>query len=140
MKLKDKILSKLDLMHQYLDELQDILPQDVEEYIQNMTQRRACEKTIELAIETVIDIASIIISEERLRVPQSEEDIFNLLEKKKILSKSLIQKVRQMKGFRNILVHKYGDVEDERAYAYLEHERNDFALFEKEIKQFLKRK
>ena len=93
MKLKDKILSKLDLMHQYLDELQDILPQDVEEYIQNMTERRACEKTIELAIETVIDIASIIISEERLGVPQGEEDIFNLLEKKKILL-ILVQDVR----------------------------------------------
>ncbi len=69
-----------------------------------------------------------------------EEDIITILEKKKILSDKLISKVRGMKGFRNILVHKYGEIDDHRAYASLKEELKDFGLFEKEVKQSLKKK
>lgn len=45
-----RILSKLDEMIRYVEELQEMLP-DKEEYLHDLIKRRACEKTIEVAIE-----------------------------------------------------------------------------------------
>jgi uncharacterized protein YutE (UPF0331/DUF86 family) len=138
MDFSGRVLIKLEEMNKYLAELEKILPSQ-EEYLQNLTVRRACEKTIELAIEGVIDTASIIVSQKKLGVPSSEDDILSILEKSGVLSKSLANQVREMKGFRDIIVHKYGEVDDKKSYAYLSDELEDFVLFDKEVKQFLKK-
>src|SRR3989338_1792888 len=104
----ERILLKLDEMNKYLTELEDLLPEETE-YLSSLPDRRACEKTIELAIECVIDVMALLVAQGKLGVPKDEEDIITILEKKKILSEKLVSKVRGMKGFRNILVHKYGE-------------------------------
>ncbi|HLD33199.1 MAG TPA: DUF86 domain-containing protein [Candidatus Nanoarchaeia archaeon] len=138
MKLNDKIAVKLNLIKQYLGELEDLLPHTVEEYKESLKVRRACEKTIELAIENVIDVLSVIIANKRIGTPSSEENIIQIAQKNKILSSSLSKKIQQMKGFRNVLVHKYGEVDDTRVYQYLCEELKDFDAFEREIATFLK--
>ena len=112
---KKRILMKLEEMNKYLIELENILPTE-DEYIHSLTERRASEKTIELAIEAVIAIISIIVAKERLGFPEDEDSLINLLEQKKIFSSKLCQTLRGMKGFRNVLVHKYGEIDDELAY------------------------
>ncbi|HLC70880.1 MAG TPA: DUF86 domain-containing protein [Candidatus Nanoarchaeia archaeon] len=136
---KERILLKLDEMKKYLTELEDLLPEE-QEYLSSLPDRRACEKTIELAIECVINVMAMLISQGKLGVPKDEEDIIAILGKRKILTDKLVLKVRGMKGLRNILVHKYGEIDDRRAYASLKEELGDFNLFEKEVKQYLKRK
>src|SRR3989344_2633568 len=138
MKLQEKVTTKLDQMNQYLNELENLLPER-DEYLENLEARRACEKTIELAIERVIDVLSVIIAEKRFGVPSSEENLIQIAQKRRVLSLPLAKKIQAMKGFRNILVHKYGEVDDEQAYTYLSEERHDFAVFEKEIEKFLKK-
>ncbi|MBI4152741.1 DUF86 domain-containing protein [Candidatus Woesearchaeota archaeon] len=138
MNLKQKVIEKLHAMNVYLDELADLLPLE-EEYYERLQARRACEKTIELAIEQVIDIASLIVSYQKLGIPHSEDDLFTFLQKKKILSVTLAKKIREMKGFRNVLVHKYGEIDDRKTHHFLTTELPDFQLFEKEIRQFLKK-
>jgi len=137
LELKKNILEKLEAMDKYLLELEEMLPEE-EEYYQNLRTRRACEKTIELVIEQVVDIASMIVSQQKLGIPHSEDDIITTLEKKNILSQKLVKRIKEMKGFRNVLVHKYGEIDDQQAYHFLSTELDDFTLFEKEIKQFLK--
>lgn len=137
MNLNKKIVAKLDELNLYVDELETLLPQDVEEYLENLKVRRACEKTIELAIEVVISILSSIVNDKRLGVPFSEENIIEIAQKNHIISVSLAKKIKEMKGFRNILVHKYGEVDDGQAYHYLSEELGDFESFEREINRFL---
>jgi uncharacterized protein YutE (UPF0331/DUF86 family) len=134
-----KIRKKLEEMNGYLTELESLLPENKNDYLQDVKTRRACEKTIELAIECVISIISIIVSEKRLGVPESEDDLIKFVEEKKVISSSVAKKVKEMKGFRNILVHRYGEIDDKLAYNYLKNELNDFTLFEKEINRFLKK-
>jgi len=137
MDAKKKILSKLEEMNRYLGELEDILPEKEREYLRDLTIRRACEKTVESAIEAVISIISIVVSSNKLGLPQSEDDLIDTIEKKKILSQETAEKIRQMKGFRNILVHKYGEIDDALSYQFLTEEIDDFSQFEKEIKACL---
>ena len=125
-------------MYTYLDQLEELLPVDEEEYFKDIRSKRACEKTLELAIETIISIISIIVSSQKMIYPESEDSLINALENRKILSAAMAKKIREMKGFRNILIHKYGELDDRRAYKFLTEELDDFILFEKEIKKYLK--
>ncbi|MDP3640470.1 MAG: DUF86 domain-containing protein [Nanoarchaeota archaeon] len=138
MEHKKRVLAKLAEMDAYLDELEEMLPPE-EEYLQNLPIRRACEKTIELAVETVIDVLAIIVAEEKLGFPAEEESLVVVLQKKGFLSEKLSKKIRQMKGFRNIIVHKYGEVDNEQAYEFLSVHLEDFNEFERAIKQYLQK-
>ncbi len=137
MNFKGKILSKIESTDQYLSELDTLLPDTEQIYLTNLEKRRACEKTLELAIENVIGIISIIVSHQKLGLPSSEDDLVNLLVQNKIITNKLATKIKLMKGFRNILVHKYGDLEDKLAYQFMVNEIVDFDLFFKEIKLFV---
>lgn len=132
------ILSKLGDMVRYVEELREMLPEE-DEYLQDLIRRRACEKTVESAIESLIDIGAMIVSVEQLGLPADEESIFDMLVKKDILSMEVGEKMKDIKGFRNILVHRYGDVNDERVYHYLTTCLNDFDDFEKAIKIYIKK-
>ena len=137
---KERILLKLQKMNQYLEELGSMLPPTEQEYLDDLKVRRACEKTIEAAIEEVIDVLSLLVSCFKLGVPTSEDNIIQIIEKKTTMKPVHLTKIKEMKGFRNILVHKYGEIDDERVYAFLTGEQEDFSLLEREVKAYLKKK
>ena len=127
MKYEKRIQAKLLQMHGYLTELNKWLPSK-NKYLHDGLTRRACEKTIQLAIECVLDICAIIVS---------EENLIRLLSEKKIISLILAKKIQSMKSFRNILVHRYEEVDNTLAYEFLAKNLLDFSYFEKEIKKSL---
>lgn len=135
---KKRILSKIDEMNKYLEELGEIKPLDYEEYESSTEKRRACERLLQIAIESLLDICNILISELKLGIPSNEDEVFDKLENKKIISKQLSKTLKEMKGFRNILVHKYGIIENERVFEMLSDNLDDFEKFKEEILKFIK--
>ncbi len=71
----------------------------------------------------------MIVSEKKLGTPVDEEDIIEKLVKTKIIPNRLGGKIREMRGTRNILVHKYGYVDDKTIYKLLEDNLKDFEEF-----------
>lgn len=134
---KKRILAKLDEMFGYIVELKEMLPEE-REYYEDMVKKRACEKTIELAIESLIDAAAILVSSQRFGLPESEDNLIEILVDRKVITPELGKKIREMKGFRNILIHRYGKKDDRLVYEYLTNEPQDFKRFEEEIKRYLK--
>src|SRR5659263_467824 len=116
-------------MIKYVEELQSMLP-DQEEYQQDLIKRRACEKTIEVAIESLIDVSAMIVSAQQFGLPENEENIFDMLIEKKVLSSKFGEKLKDMKGFRNILIQRYGHVDDEIVFHNLSGCMDDLYEFE----------
>jgi uncharacterized protein YutE (UPF0331/DUF86 family) len=135
---KNRILSKIDELDKYLGELEEILPKDFDEYNHSIEKKRACERLLQISIEIIIDILNIITSKLKLGLPSDEEELIQKIYVKGIISKSLKKILTEMKGFRNILVHKYGEVEDEIVYEILSEKLSDFEKFREEILKFLK--
>ncbi len=133
---KEKILSKLDEMDHYIEELETIKPEDLEAYINSIEKKRACERLLQIAIESVIDICNILVSNLHLGIPADEDELIEKLNQKKIISENIKNIIKSMKGFRNILVHKYGAVDDELVFENLE-KIPDFEIFKEEILSFL---
>ena len=133
-----RIFSKLDEMTGYIEELKEMLP-DKEEYLQHLIKRRACEKTIEMAIESLIDVSAMIVSAGKFGLPASEEGIFDILARKMVISRDFGEKLKDLKGFRNVLIHRYPHIADDMVYYYLTNYLDDFYVFKSTIESYLKK-
>ena len=71
-------------------------------------------------------------------MPSEEEELFEKLEKGKIISSGLRKTLTKMKGLRNILVHKYGEIDDKKAFENIKEGLKDFEMIIKEIEELLK--
>ncbi len=80
----------------------------------------------------------MIYSNLNLGIPD-DDDILKRLEEKKIFSKKIIGLVKDMKGMRNILVHKYGEIDDEVVFEQLTERLSDFDEINKEISEYIKK-
>ena len=74
---------------------------------------------------------------EHLGVPGTDEDILENLVQHGVLTPAMRQNLKAMKGFRNIVVHRYGAIDDALAFSILEEHIGDFALFGQEVEHFL---
>ena len=134
---KERITDKMDDMEQCLRELEDYLPAAVDEYLGSGMRRRACERAFQLACENLLDICNMIISDEGLGIPIDSKDSISKLCHHDVISQSLSSRLEELTGFRNLLVHQYGRVDDSIAYRSLRDESGDFYEFLEEIEKFI---
>lgn len=135
---KERVLSKLDELDGYLKEILEILPKNFKAY-RKVQIKRSIERLLQLSVECTLDICQLLIAGLRLGLPADETDLFLKLGSKRILSSSMVSILKSMKGFRNILVHDYAEVDDELVYEMASKRLGDFQRFKKEILKFLKK-
>ena len=134
---KKRILSKFAEIDSYLEELDEIKPLEFEDYENSILNKRSIERILQISIEVVLDICNLLVSDLNLGIPADEDSVFDKLRKKKIISKKLYDILIEMKGFRNVLVHKYGAIEDEKVFEVLTDKLDDFQIFKEEILKFV---
>jgi uncharacterized protein YutE (UPF0331/DUF86 family) len=79
--------------------------------VSDLRERRFIEHTLQLAIRAALDAASHIVSGERWGEPESYAALFSLLATHAVLPVDLAPRLRQMAGFRNLLVHGYARID-----------------------------
>ena len=77
----------------------------------DVREQRFVEHTLQIAIQAALDVASHIVSDRRLGEPRTNRELFDLLERDGWLEAALAGSLRNMAGFRNVLVHGYDDVD-----------------------------
>ncbi len=122
-----------------LDLVKENLPNNVNEFKALGLVKDGIYKKIEASIQEVISICSIINSDLKLGIPSNRDDIIISLIENYILSRKMGEKVKEMKGFRNFLIHRYGKINDEVAFKDIKNGLPDFELFKKEVLAFLKK-
>ncbi|MCK4858958.1 MAG: DUF86 domain-containing protein [Candidatus Omnitrophica bacterium] len=91
-----------------------------------------------MAIQLVIDIGNHILVEIGENQIEDYVDIIDRLGEKEIIPPSFAYNIRNMAGFRNILVHEYLKVDLEQVYQVLQKRLPDFKKFIIYIKNYLK--
>lgn len=130
---KERILSKFKEMDEYLDELGKIEIKNFDNYVRSIEKRRTVERLMQILVECVLDICNIVYSGLRVGMPFNEEEVFLKIREKGIISNEMGDVLIGMKGFRNILVHKYGKVSDKIVFKMFKEKVGDFEKFRKEI-------
>ncbi len=133
----ERIKDKLAELQVYITELDDDLPDEEEEYIGERMKKRACERTFQLACEDILDICNLVIAGKGLGLPKDNRDAIRKLADNKIIPQKLSDRLEDMVGFRNLLVHRYGKVDDSRAYRYLKEDINDLYEFAVTIEKLI---
>ena len=92
-----------------------------------------------VAIEAIIDICNRIISKRKLGFPQDYSDVIKLMSQQGVLEEDLVGRLLEMVKFRNMLVHLYWKIENDRLYKYLKENLGDFEAFKEAIRKYLKK-
>ena len=97
----------------YLDKINFILDkiENIPEFEDDI-KRDAAFYRMQIAIETAMDIIAMLTKDVGGKVEDDYTNISFLIEKK-VLSKDLGEKLKELNGLRNIIVHKYNKVEEE---------------------------
>jgi len=114
------------------------LPPDFDGFKRAGLVKDGIYKKIEFVIEGILDVCNIINSDLKLGMPEDEDNILDNLEIRNIFDKRVISLIREMKRFRNILVHRYGDINDEQAFETIRDSLKDIDLIIKKIEVFLR--
>jgi uncharacterized protein YutE (UPF0331/DUF86 family) len=95
----------------------------------DIRERRFVEHTLQIAIQAALDVASHIVSDRRLGEPRTNRELFDLLRQDGWLDEPLTISLRNMAGFRNVLVHGYDDVDMNVVHDVLDVHLGDLTTF-----------
>ena len=132
------ILRKLGELDEYYRQIKEYGKITVAEYSGDWKVQRIIERTLQMMIETCVDIAGHIISDKAFRVPTSYSDAFLILKENRILDDALFTSLKKMAKFRNVVVHLYDKVDAEIVVGILKRNLTDFIDFRDAIVDFLK--
>lgn len=121
-----RILQKIKEIEESLELIQENLPSSEREFVKLGLIKDGIYKRLEFSIQNIIDIFSIIYSEGNYGVPSNTDDVLNGLKEKKVFTSEIMILVSKMKGMRNILAHRYGEIEDALIYGQLSDNLSDF--------------
>ena len=132
------VYTKITEIEESLDMVNENLPDQIEEFVTLGIVKDGIYKRLEYAIENVFDICHVINADLSLGIPSSEEDVIQNLRNKGIIDSDISDKLMAMRRFRNIVVHRYGKIDDRIAFSLLANELGDFQRFNDRIRAFLK--
>ena len=76
---KALVLRKLSELEEYLGQIRQYTNITIDQYSSDWKIQRIIERTLQIMIETCVDIAGHIISDREYRIPKSYADTFRVL-------------------------------------------------------------
>ena len=95
----------------------------------DIREERFIAHTLQLAVQAALDVASHIVSDERLGEPRTNRELFELLVRAGWLDRQLGTTLSAMAGFRNVVVHGYQNVDLNILRNVVEHHLDDLLDF-----------
>ncbi len=132
------VLRKLSALDGYLKQIGEYANISSNEYANDWKVQRIVERTLQMMIETCLDVSGHIISDERFRIPETYADVFRVLVENDILEEGQFEGLEKMAKFRNIIVHDYEKIDPEIMVGVLQKNLSDFESFKTAIVNYLK--
>jgi uncharacterized protein YutE (UPF0331/DUF86 family) len=102
----DVLLNKVAVIERCLKRLREEFRGDPSR-LENQTVEDAIVLNLQRACEASIDLAMHVVAGQRMGIPQSSGEAFEMLEREGVIEANLAQGLRRMVGFRNVAVHAY---------------------------------
>jgi uncharacterized protein YutE (UPF0331/DUF86 family) len=128
----DVILNKVSTIERCIKRIEDVYENDPTN-LTNFTKQDSIILNIQRACEASIDLAMHIVSEQRLGLPQTSRDAFDMLQSHSIIDEVIAKRLKAMVGFRNIAVHDYQTINLDILRQIIEKHLGDFTNYTKQI-------
>ena len=133
---KDLVAKRLALIETAVQQLRTLARPDA--IRTDVREERFVEHTLQIAIQAALDVASHVVSDDRLGEPETNRELFDLLAKASWIPAPLAATLRDMAGFRNVVVHGYQGVDLGVVEDVLRHHLGDLLEFVAAIRSRLK--
>jgi uncharacterized protein YutE (UPF0331/DUF86 family)/predicted nucleotidyltransferase len=107
---KTRLLERLQFLEDELNEIKEFKKLTVTEYIEDKTKRRNIERWSENILNATIDIAKIILSSEKKKMPKTYQEALYIFAVHIGLDKKDATAFSVFANLRNILAHEYLDI------------------------------
>ena len=134
---RSRIEDRMDRIRRYARDLRLFAAVSREDFRSNRERQYAVLHAMQNAIEACIEIASHIVSADRLGAPRDYASLFSTLEENGILPGAAADVMRGMARFRNRIVHLYWDVDLDLVYEYLTTRLDDFETYLRCVEEYL---
>jgi uncharacterized protein YutE (UPF0331/DUF86 family) len=128
---------RIDRVRRYARDLHDFSRISRDAFRSNRERQYAVLHAMQNAIEACLEIASHIVSADKLGAPRDYAGLFTMLEQHQILPTPVADQMRQMARFRNRIVHLYWDIDLDLVYTYLTQRLDDFDQYLAHIETYL---
>jgi uncharacterized protein YutE (UPF0331/DUF86 family) len=128
---------RLDKLREYLALLREIGKNAKDDYVNNPLIHGTGERYLHLAAECALDIGNHIVSDQGLGSPGSYREIFFLLGEASVLTPELTNKMQELAGLRNILVHDYSRIDHAITYDVIQNELSWLESYIEAVEKFL---
>lgn len=126
--VRDILYNKISIIERCLIRVREVYDQNPEN-LKDFTRQDSIVLNIQRAVEATIDIAMYIVSVKKLGIPQNSRDAFEVLFHNEIIDRDMLEKLKNMIGFRNIAVHNYQKLNLDILQKVIENNLKDFSEF-----------
>ena len=131
----DVILNKISVIERCKNRILDVYDQNPDN-LKDFTKQDSIILNVQRACEACIDLAMHIVAQERLGLPQTSRDAFDILQSHSIIEEKIAYRLKAMVGFRNIAVHDYQTLSLDILQQIIDKHLEDFTDFTKQILKY----
>jgi len=131
------IKERISEIRQAIEGLKSLAALEKNEFLGDLNWCDSAKYKLIVAIEAAISICNHIAARKFKKAPESYADCFLMLGDLKVISKELSEKLSNMAKFRNMLVHIYWQIDNEKVYEILNNNLIDLEDYIKELKKFI---
>ena len=127
-------LKELDTVLQELEKYKSIKPAALRH---DLSMRWIIERGLQAGAELILEIGDHILSGHFCYYPETYEDILKALFERDVISDDLYLQIKGLGSLRNILIHRYIEIDTDLVFENFQKCLRVFPIFAKEILQWL---
>jgi uncharacterized protein YutE (UPF0331/DUF86 family) len=133
----DAMRYRLDLILDYLQEIQPLTMLSLDEFLADTYKKRGAERLLEITIQAALDINNHLLKEHFRVVKTTNSDGFLEMGQLGPLTPELAQEINKSGSFRNRLAHRYDKVDPEVVFQFIPKLIDQFSQYVEQISDFL---
>ena len=133
----DRLRLRLGAIADALRRLRELGALGEETFLADFRNTESAKYLLIVAIEAAIDICNHIVARGGGRSPQDYADCFEVLSELGVLKPALVERLKRMARFRNLVVHLYWQVDNRLVYRAICEDQEDLEDFGQEILDWL---
>ena len=131
------VLSKLDLMMNYLDNLKRSERVKLEKYLADYNEQLAVERLLQLLIQAAIDINKYLLKTLELEQPENNYETFIEVGKSGIITMELAERLAPSGMLCNRLVHMYAEINPVKVHESIHKALQNYPIYQRQVTNYL---
>ena len=121
--------AKIAAIFDAVQRIRETLPETAQLLEKDRSAREIVILNLYVAIQAAIDLALHWVADEGWAVPESYGKAFLVLAEHRVIERDLAKKLFNAAGLRNLIAHRYGEIDVERLHASASADLDDLIAF-----------